>query len=225
MNVDPVLARTLAAVVDEGSLEAASRALHLTPSAVSQRVRLLEQTLGRRLLVRSRPVRATEAGQAVIRFARCHALIEAEAQEALGLEDEGHAPRIAIAVNSDSSATWFIAPLASFVAEHDVQVEILREDQDATAQLLESGAAMAAVTSSALASPGCSVAALGSLVYEAVASPIWWERWVRDVEEGDPTAPATSGGSSSPAGPAPSKGGVAVTRDPQQSPTHRLRPL
>lgn len=176
-RIDPVLAQTLAAVVDEGSLEAASRRLHLTPSAVSQRVRQLEQQLGRRMLVRSRPVSATGAGQAVIRFARRHALIEHEAHEALGLEGEAQAPRISVAVNSDSSATWFIEPLAAFVAAHDVQVEVLREDQDATARLLESGAAMAAVTSSAQASPGCSVTPLGSLVYEAVASPEWCERW------------------------------------------------
>ncbi|UEJ83856.1 ArgP/LysG family DNA-binding transcriptional regulator [Brachybacterium halotolerans subsp. kimchii] len=177
VRIDPVLAQTLAAVVDEGSLEAASRRLHLTPSAVSQRVRQLEQQLGRRMLVRSRPVSATGAGQAVIRFARRHALIEHEAHEALGLDGEAQAPRISVAVNSDSSATWFIEPLAAFVAAHDVQVEVLREDQDATARLLESGAAMAAVTSSSLASPGCSVTPLGSLVYEAVAAPQWCERW------------------------------------------------
>jgi LysR family transcriptional regulator (chromosome initiation inhibitor) len=177
VRIDPVLAQTLAVVVDEGSLEAASRHLHLTPSAVSQRVRLLEQQLGRRLLVRSRPVGATEAGHAVIRYARRHALIEHEAQEALGLEGEAQAPRISVAVNSDSSATWFIEPLSAFAAAHSVQVEVLREDQDATARLLESGAAMAAVTSSSQPSPGCAVTPLGSLVYEAVAAPQWCERW------------------------------------------------
>jgi hypothetical protein len=61
------LAETLAAVVDEGSLDAAAQRLHITPSAVSQRVKALEEQLGRVLLVRSRPVRTTPAGEAVVR--------------------------------------------------------------------------------------------------------------------------------------------------------------
>ncbi|MEI8171784.1 MAG: LysR family transcriptional regulator, partial [Rhodoferax sp.] len=36
----------LTAVVREGSFERAARALHVTPSAVSQRIRLLEERIG-----------------------------------------------------------------------------------------------------------------------------------------------------------------------------------
>ena len=58
------LTRTLAAVVASGSLDAAAAELQVTPSAVSQRLKTLESQLGRVLLVRSKPVQPTAAGQA-----------------------------------------------------------------------------------------------------------------------------------------------------------------
>ena len=53
----------LAAVVREGSFERAARALHVTPSAVSQRIRLLEERIGCALVVRGQPCQATETGR------------------------------------------------------------------------------------------------------------------------------------------------------------------
>ncbi len=60
----------LAAAVSEGTFEAAARVLDVTPSAVSQRIRALEIATGRVLLVRSKPIRVTESGDAVLRLAR-----------------------------------------------------------------------------------------------------------------------------------------------------------
>ncbi|MGO1569049.1 MAG: LysR family transcriptional regulator, partial [Brachybacterium sp.] len=136
MRIDPALAETLRLVVEEGTLEAAARRQHMTPSAVSQRVKLLEQQLGQRLLVRAKPVRLTAPGEVVVRFARGQALLEQEASAALGLEAQGEQPRIAIAVNSDSLATWFVPALSTFTREHDAQLELQREDQNETARLL-----------------------------------------------------------------------------------------
>ena len=130
MPIDPALAETLRVVAEEGTLDAAARRLVMTPSAVSQRLKLLEQQLGQRLLVRARPVRLTEPGRVVVRFARSHALIEQEARAELGLEAQGEHPRIGIAVNSDSLATWFMPALARFGLHHDAQLELQREDQD-----------------------------------------------------------------------------------------------
>ena len=62
MQIPLDLARTLAAVVDAGTFDAAAAELNLTPSAISQRVKQLEHRLGRVLVVRSKPVRVTEAG-------------------------------------------------------------------------------------------------------------------------------------------------------------------
>lgn len=177
MRIDPSLAETLRLVAEEGTLEAAARLQHMTPSAVSQRLKLLEQQLGQRLLVRAKPVRLTPPGEVVVRFARGQALLEQEARAALGLEAQGEHPRIGIAVNSDSLATWFVPALAMFAREHDAQLELQREDQDETARLLTTGAALAAVTSAPSAPPGYRSLPLGSIVYVAVASPAWRERW------------------------------------------------
>ena len=117
VKIDPELAATLAAVADEGTFDAASRALGVTPSAVSQRLKSLEEQLGRVLVVRAKPARLTEAGESVVRLARQIALLEHDALTALGLDDV-NAPRtrIPLAVNADSMATWFLSPLARLSA-------------------------------------------------------------------------------------------------------------
>ncbi len=52
----------LVAVVDHGTFEAAARALHVTPSAVSQRVRALESAVGQVLVRRAAPARGPRRG-------------------------------------------------------------------------------------------------------------------------------------------------------------------
>lgn len=81
--------RTLLAVVDEGTFDAAAAALHVTPSAVSQRVKALEQGTGRVLLLRTKPVRLTESGEVVVRLARQLAQLERDARRELGLAHAG----------------------------------------------------------------------------------------------------------------------------------------
>ncbi|MFK3678270.1 LysR family transcriptional regulator ArgP [Microbacterium sp. NPDC090218] len=179
MRIDPELAATLAAIVDEGTLDAASKRLQITPSAVSQRLKMLEHQLGRILLVRTKPARLTEAGEAVVRLARQVALLEHDALIGVGIDEAGGARRISIplAVNADSMATWFLAPLARLSAGHDIDFDLHRDDQNFTARLLESGTVMAAVTSEAAPVAGCSVSPLGVLEYRAMAEPRFAARW------------------------------------------------
>src|SRR5690606_27755195 len=123
MELPVDLARTVAAVVDEGTFEAAAEALHITPSAVSQRVKALEERLGRVVLVRSKPVRPTEAGAPIVRLARQLALLEHEALAELGSDVDAPA-RIGIAVNADSLATWFLDALSEVTSEHPVAFDL-----------------------------------------------------------------------------------------------------
>jgi LysR family transcriptional regulator (chromosome initiation inhibitor) len=163
--------RTLLAVADEGTFDAAAAVLHVTPSAVSQRVKALEQRTGSVLVSRTKPVRLTESGQVVVRFARRLTALEQDARAELGMT--GEPVRIPIAVNADSLATWFLPALAGVP---DVCFDLHREDQDHTTTLLRDGRVMAAVTSSALPVQGCSVRPLGHLRYRVMASPAFAAR-------------------------------------------------
>ncbi|WP_084127864.1 ArgP/LysG family DNA-binding transcriptional regulator [Demequina sp. NBRC 110055] len=178
MKVPADLALTLAAAVDAGSLDAATRRLHVTQSAVSQRLATLERLTGHVLLVRSRPVRATPAGENVIRYARQVAHLDEALAAELGAG--GGANALALAVNADSLATWILAPLATAATEHGVLLHLHREDEGHTTALLANGTVAAAVTTVATPVPGCTVTPLGVLTYRAVAAPAFARRWFPD---------------------------------------------
>ncbi|MFC4852455.1 LysR family transcriptional regulator ArgP [Actinophytocola glycyrrhizae] len=169
--------RTLLAVADEGTFDAAAAVLHVTPSAVSQRVKALEQRTGGVLVTRTKPVRLTDSGQVVVRFARRLAALERDARAELGMSGAGEPVRLPIAVNADSLATWFLPALTRVVADPPVCFELHREDQDHTTTLLRDGTVMAAVTSSATPVQGCSVRPLGGLRYLPAATPEFAARW------------------------------------------------
>ncbi|MFE7846622.1 LysR family transcriptional regulator ArgP [Microbacterium sp. NPDC057407] len=186
MRIPFELAETVAAVVDEGTLDAAARRLRITPSAVSQRIKTLEEQLGRVVLVRSKPARPTDAGAAVIRLARQAALLEHDTLAELGADPaEGARTSVPLAVNADSLGTWFLEPLARLGERHPVVFDLHRDDQDFTAGLLESGTVMGAVTSRATPVAGCRVSVLGAMRYEAVATPAFVGRWLPDGASAD----------------------------------------
>ncbi|AYF98157.1 LysR family transcriptional regulator ArgP [Protaetiibacter intestinalis] len=178
MNLDREQLATLRAVVDAGTFDAAAGALNITPSAVSQRIKALEQQLGRVLVERSKPVRATESGEVLLRLAREVALLEADAASALRLDGaEAGWTTVPLAVNADSLTSWFLPALAPVCAAHRIVLDLHREDQDRTAELLVSGRVMAAVTSQREPVPGCTSTPLGVLVYRPAASREFAARW------------------------------------------------
>ncbi len=176
MDVDLAQLRALAAAVSEGTFDAAARVLHVTPSAVSQRVKALEQRTGSVLVTRTKPARPTDAGQVVVRFARRVAALERDARAELGMSGADEPVRLPIAVNADSLATWFLPALSGVTA--DVCFALHREDEGHTTTLLREGTVMAAVTSSATPVQGCSVRRLGAMRYLPAASPAFVRRWL-----------------------------------------------
>jgi LysR family transcriptional regulator (chromosome initiation inhibitor) len=176
VNLDLGQLRALDATVRGGTLEAAARALHVTPSAVSQRLRALEVATGRILLVRTKPVQVTESGQAVLRLARQVDLLAADVVRELGAEGtDGAPPTLPIAVNADSLATWVLPALAPLTGE--LCVDLHREDQERTSALLRAGVVMAAVTADADPVPGCTSTRLGGMRYRVCAAPAFARRW------------------------------------------------
>ena len=168
----------LAAVVHEGSFDAAAARLHVTPSAVSQRIKALEQQVGRVLVLRTRPCRPTQDGEVLVRLA---GQVELLGRDALGQlvpgagrsravpRSSAATRRLPVAVNDDSMSTWFPAAVADLPA--DVLLDLRREDQELSADLLRDGTVMAAVTADPRAVQGCRVRRLGAMRYLAVAAP------------------------------------------------------
>ena len=61
MDLMPAQLAALVAIADHGTFEAAARHLHITPSAVSQRIRALESEVGQVVVQRTTPCRPTAA--------------------------------------------------------------------------------------------------------------------------------------------------------------------
>jgi len=173
----PLLA-AVAAVVREGSFERAARALHLTPSAVSQRVKLLEERVGQVLIVRGPPASATAAGLQLCRHMEQVGMLEHELLQALPALAADHSGRITlrVAVNADSLATWFVNAAATFAQTEPVLLDISLEDQDHTAERLRNADVIAAVTGLATPVQGCRSVPLGAMRYLATASPAYLQR-------------------------------------------------
>jgi LysR family transcriptional regulator (chromosome initiation inhibitor) len=176
MQIDVQQLTAFAAVIELGSFDAAAARLHVTPSAISQRIKALEQRVGQVLVVREKPCSATAAGVPLLRLAAQTALLEAEALAEMG-GGEGAAPRIAVAVNADSMSTWFTGV---FDALDDVLFDIRIEDQDHSARLLREGVVMGAVTTERHPVPGCRVQSLGVMRYIPIASPAYVKRYLAD---------------------------------------------
>ena len=179
--LDEALLAAVAAVAREGSFERAARVLHITPSAVSQRVKLLEERLGAVLIVRGQPCSATEIGARICRHAELVSVLVAELRRELPMlpkdsPDSPHAS-LRIAVNADSLGTWFIQAMAEFGQEDAALLNLTLADEDHTAEWLRRGYVLGAVTSVRTPVQGCRIRRLGSLRYVATASPRFVKRW------------------------------------------------
>ena len=189
MRLDVQQLAAFAAVIELGSFDAAAERLHVTPSAVSQRIKALEQRVGQVLVVREKPCVPTPAGIPLLRLAAQTGLLESEALAEMGGSGLPDATRIALAVNADSMSTWFTGV---FDALPDVLFDIRIEDQDHSAQLLREGVAMGAVTTERSPVPGCRVQSLGVMRYVPVATPAFVERYLSGGFTADAVAAAPS---------------------------------
>ncbi|MET3651938.1 LysR family transcriptional regulator ArgP [Dyella japonica] len=174
--LNPQLA-AFAAVLDEGSFDGAARRLSLTPSAISQRIKALEDRLGQVLILRRSPCEATEAGERLLRSVQQMRLLEDETLKDFHVDADASRPTtVAIGVNADSLATWFLVALAQLHDRHRLLFDVRVEDQDHSTNLLRDGSVLGAITADAQPVQGCSVKKLGVMRYLPVASPTFIAR-------------------------------------------------
>ena len=109
----------LAAVVEQGSIRRAARELRLTPSAVSQQIRRLEEETGVTLLRRStRRLSMTEAGEAF--YEGCAAMVAAarSAYDSLTALQESPVGELSISAPAGFAATHLLKAIAPLLAVH-----------------------------------------------------------------------------------------------------------
>ncbi|MBB1649452.1 MULTISPECIES: HTH-type transcriptional regulator ArgP [Delftia] len=173
----------LAAVVREGSFERAARKLHVTPSAVSQRIKLLEERVGQVLVLRGQPCSGTDAGRRLCLHLEQVALLENDLRRKnpeLVPEGQTALPTLKLAVNADSLSTWFMDAMSAFTRDGNELLDISIDDQDHTAKRIREGEVLAAVTATSSAIPGCNTWPLGRMRYVAAASPDFIRRYLKD---------------------------------------------
>jgi LysR family transcriptional regulator (chromosome initiation inhibitor) len=148
----------------------------VTPSAISQRIKALEETAGTLLIRRGNPCRATEAGLRLIRHHDEIVLLERTLAQDLPSLSPGLAT-LRIAVNADSLATWVLPALA---ATEGFLFDLVIDDQEVSQDWLRRGEVVAAITAHPGPLQGCDTLPLGRLRYRATASPGYLQRWFPD---------------------------------------------
>jgi LysR family transcriptional regulator (chromosome initiation inhibitor) len=161
----------LSAVIRLGSFERAAEDLGLTQSAVSQRIKRLESQFGEPLLVRSKPVVATAAGDRVFQYVLNARLMERDLRADTAEGRVQPFERLRIALNADSLATWFAEVPALLFHRHGLLSDLAVDDETRTLDILKAGHVLLSIGTRADAVQGLRMTRLGSLDYFPVASP------------------------------------------------------
>lgn len=183
--LDYKLIGALLAVLEQGSFEKAARVLNLTPSAVSQRIRLLEDQIGQTLVIRAAPVLPTDAGRRLLRHARQVVQLEADVAHDLQGEPEQGFVSLSIGVNNDSLCTWLLPALSAFAQAERLLLHFAVEDEQYTQALLRNGEVVGCVTSHETAPVGCFSQRLGIMRYRCVATRAFAQRYFADGVSAD----------------------------------------
>ena len=190
--LDYKLLQALAAVVEEGGFERAARRLNITQSAVSQRIRLLEESLGQPVLARTQPPAPTGPGRRLLRHVRRVGLLEADLALGIAPGAAGHASTagpagaevidvpwqtLAVAVNADTLATWFTAAVLPLLSRERLALDLKVDDQERTHELLRGGEVVGCVSTRPSPMQGCRASFLGLMRYHCAATPSFAARW------------------------------------------------
>ncbi len=171
--IDRSALAAFSAILHTGSFDAAAGQLHITQSAISQRIKALEEQMGTVLIHRTRPPTPTEAGRRLLAHAEQLGLMERQLARDLSQLAAPSPTPLRIAVTADSLATWVLPALA---AVPDLLFDLVIDDQDHSAELLRAGDVAAAITASDKPVAGCDARPLGPLVYVAFAAPTFVAR-------------------------------------------------
>jgi len=174
---DYKLLTALAAIIEMQSFELAAQKLFISQSAISQRLKLLEENIGHPILIRSQPIELTVVGEQLLSHFRKVQQLENELLPELLPDKPTKAMKISIAVNADSIATWFLKAVTPVLKEHLVELNLLVEHEERTLDKLRSGEAIGAVSVIEKPLKGYRSVELGKMHYFLVASKRFQKRY------------------------------------------------
>lgn len=166
----------LVVVLNCGSFQSAARKLHITQSAVSQRIALLEDLVGERLLLRSSPLQATERGLQFV----AHAKHVAEMEKSL-LHGNNNLSipnkKMRIGINADSVEIWLLKAAQKIVNSNNYLLELIIENEDYTFERMRSGEFFSCISTSSKCLPGCEVELLAKIKYKCFCTPLFKKKY------------------------------------------------
>jgi len=174
---DYKLLKALAAIIETQNFELAANNLSISQSAISQRIKLLEENVGQPILIRTQPIELTSVGEQLHSHYKKVQQLESELLPEL-LPDAPVKPmKISLAVNADSIATWFIKALTPVLKDHLIELNLLIEHEERTLDKLRSGEAVGAVSVIEAPLKGYRAFELGKMKYCLVSSKSFQEKY------------------------------------------------
>lgn len=177
-------------ILDKQHFDLAAQNLNISQSAISQRLRSLEEYYGQALLLRTQPYKATAFAEVLLRHYRQVLSLESELQQSISQADVK--AKVSIAVSRDMLETWFIKILCQSDFLSKQLIEVIADDQDLTHTYLKSGRVSACISTQKKAMSGCQAFPLGHFDYCMVAAPEFAQQYfsTNRHKENIKTAPA-----------------------------------
>ncbi len=175
MSIDYRGVEALYTVQELQSFEKAASRLHLTQSAISQRIKALEMRYGEPVLIRGTPIRPTKLGETLIAHFKQITLLEEDLHRALDLETNRFS--FSIAINRDSLETWFLSLMDEKKLFGEMTLEIIADDQELTIEYLKKGVVSACLSTSEKEIVGGKCDFVGEMEYVLAASPAFAKKY------------------------------------------------
>lgn len=175
--LDYKLIEALAMVIEEGGFDKASKKLNITQSAVSQRVRMLEENTGRILLTRSTPPAMTPAGTQFLKHYLQVKRLEGDLDAAIASDVAPEHESLAIGLNADSLETWFLKAVSPFLKHNHITLDLRVDDQDETHKMLKNGEVAGCISARKIPVQGCTSTCIGTMTYRLTATPEFIHRF------------------------------------------------
>lgn len=176
---DYKLLTALSSIIEMQSFELAANKLFISQSAISQRIKLLEENIGHPILIRSQPIELTAIGEQLLTHFKKVQQLENELLPEL-LPDKPTKPmKISLALNADSMATWFLKAVTPVLKEHLVELNLLIAHEKHTLEKLRTGEATGAVSVIKKPLKGYRSFELGNMNYCLVCSKSFQQKYFK----------------------------------------------